>query len=186
MAYPDGPLDAFHPLKGFFRRRGEMFPPLREVTAAALPEHFRYLLDHDSDMTSKLESFHASPVGLILLHQHSEAPWLEREVVLFRESDQAPVEYGAIAICLQALPERGQDAVRAARMPFGAILRDCEVDYRSHPSRFFEGEASGSIAEALQVPEGAPTWGRCNVLSDTTAGTLARIVEILPGAAMDR
>ncbi|MGF1448889.1 MAG: hypothetical protein ACFB20_05685 [Opitutales bacterium] len=186
MAYPDGPLDAFHPLAGFFRRRQEAFPKLRQVPASDLPEHFRYLLDHDSDMTSKLESFHASAIGLLLLHQHSEAPWLEREVVLFRESDQAPVEYGAIAICLQALPEKGQEAVRAARMPFGAILRECEVEYRSHPSRFFEGEAGGSIAESLQVAAGTPTWGRCNVLSNTGSGTLARIVEILPGPVIDR
>ncbi|MGF1484832.1 MAG: hypothetical protein ACFBZ8_10770 [Opitutales bacterium] len=178
--------DRFFPLTGFFQRRTEVFPHLSEVPAERLPAPARRLLDHTSDMTSALESYHGSTIEISLLHQHSEQPWWEREVVLVRRSDAVPVEYGAIAICLSALPEAAQVQVRAARKPFGGILKAFDIAYRSAPSAFFEGKAYGSMAEALKVAPGSETWGRCNCLSNKDAETLARIVEILPASAMDR
>jgi chorismate-pyruvate lyase len=169
-----------YPLAGFFERRGEALPLLEVVPGPALPAPARELLDHEADMTSRLANFHGASIALRQLFLHRAEPWHEREVVLTRDSDDAPVEYGAIAIDLSVLPEVAAEEVRAARKPFGAILRENHVEHRSAPQAFFQGRAYGAIAEALHVQPATPTYGRSNRLLGPEAKTLARIVEILP------
>ncbi len=65
-----------------------------------VPEPERSLLVHERDMTSTLRNFHGSPIKLEVVKSECSDDYLMRMVVLHRDDNGAPVEFGAIGIRL--------------------------------------------------------------------------------------
>jgi chorismate-pyruvate lyase len=152
------------------------------MPADELPEPYRALLAHTRDMTPTLEEHHRQPLRLHVLERHEEPGWLFREVVLVGAHDGRAVEYGAIRIHLDALPEASAAEVLACRQPLGATLRDHAVPHASRPSGFFRVKADARICDALRLTPPCTLYGRRNRIESPDGAALAEILEILPPA----
>lgn len=148
-----------------------------------IPEPYRGLLVHDSDMTPALAEFYGSDIGLRVHQQTASDDFIMRAVVLDREAGDGrrePVEYGAIGIQLESFSEAVRHRIREGEYPLGAILQQEEVVHSSRPRGYFRIAVSVELEELLQAPAGSLLYGRSNVLSDAEGIDFADIVEILP------
>ena len=168
------------PLTSFYNRAGRVFPEVSFIHGEAMPQPYRHLLVHHSDMTPQLKAFHECEITLEVLALDIEDSELTREVLLRREGDLAPVEFGAIKIFLDQLPENIAKPVRAAIQPLGGILESAKFDHLSAPRGYFRVEADELMVELLGAEFGQPLYGRCNVLALNDGTVFAEIVEILP------
>ena len=171
------------PLDEFCRLAKRPLPGIELVDGSALPEPYRSLLVHESDMTSTLGQFHCDDIALKVLHRHSSADAYYREVLLLAGSDRQPVEYGAIKINLDQFPGSARDAITAAAAPLGQLLYDHGIGYISRPSGFLRVECDDYIGGLFDLVDRPVLYGRRNTLyNDAGRDRLAEIVEILPPA----
>jgi chorismate-pyruvate lyase len=171
--------DALAPLV-FFYGLGSARPKVTFVAAEQMPEQERWLLAHDSDMTSRLREFHRCEIDLDVHARQRVGHYLVRASVLTRRTDGIPVEFGAIGIHLDVLPETVRAPVLEGRVPFGAILERESVPFTSHPRGFFRISVDSRLAELLGATSGQVLYGRCNELRHGNGRVLADVVEVLP------
>jgi chorismate-pyruvate lyase len=164
----------------FFYGIGSCRPQVTFVEPDELPEHERWLLVHDIDMTPRLRSGHGCEIGLEVHAKARIGNYLVRASVLTRYSDNRPVEFGAIGIHLDLLPEEAQALVIEGKVPFGAILERYQVPHSSHPRGFFQITIDERLAELLGATNGQTLYGRCNELRHGSGRVLADVVEVLP------
>ena len=169
-----------YPLNELYDRFGRDMPELRLKSGAEVPEPYKSLLVHDSDMTPALGQFHASPIYVTAINSFTKENVYYREVLLSSCKNDRPLLYGAIKINLELLPEKGAKKVLGESEPFGGILQECKVPHSSKPSAYFEVNAGEFIAEQLNVPVGSLLFGRRNTLYSENMEPLAEVVEILP------
>jgi chorismate-pyruvate lyase len=174
-------VNLIYPLDEFYRLAGrEALPSVIQVAGEEVPEPFRRLLVHESDMTPTLEAYHGERIGLRVLTKRIENGALFRQVLLVRESDGRPVEYGAIAIHLDRFPPRAVAQILEGRVPLGTILHSLEISHRSRPRAFIRITVDEVLGDALGLSPPRSLYGRRNVLRDPAGIELADIVEILP------
>lgn len=167
----------------FFYGIGSARPRVTFIPSAELPEHERWLLDHDIDMTPRLRAGHGCEIDLDVHARARIGDYLVRASVLNRRSDGKPVEFGAIGIHLDLLPEPARAQVVEGRVPFGAILENHGVPHSSHPRGFFRIAVDARLAELLGATSGQILFGRCNELRHGSGRVLADVVEVLPRGA---
>lgn len=146
-----------------------------------MPEGLRNLLVHSGDMTSKLEKHHGSQICLEILQsgQGSQGHYY-REVLLRNATRGDAVEYGAIEICLDVLPDPVQRDILEGKTPLGGLLNSYGVQYYSRPQAFFRVHKEPCLCELLSAPLTAVLYGRCNILCTEGGVVMARILEVLP------
>src|SRR5262245_36535541 len=105
------------PLDQFYAASHMPLPEAVKVDAEKIPEPYRALLVHEDDMTPTLEAAHRQRIHLQLLSRKVEDEVLLRQVVLVRDSDDKPVEFGAIRIQLTYLPPDARKLVLESRFP---------------------------------------------------------------------
>jgi len=164
----------------FFYGIGSVRPRVTFVEAEVLAEQERGLLAHDMDMTPRLRAFHGCEIDLDVAARARIGNYLVRASVLHRRSDGMPVEFGAIGIHLDLLPEEAQKLVLEGRVPFGAILERFEVPHSSHPRGYFRISVDQRLAVLLGAASGQVLFGRCNELRHGSGRVLADVVEVLP------
>ena len=165
----------------FYEDRPEAPPTRAElIDPAQMPEPFRRLLVHKSDMTSTLEKYRGEPLELLVLDRTIRDGFLFRHIVLAGRETRQPMEYGAIRIALTALGEQARREVIECRIPLGRILTSHGVTHASCPGGFFQVQSNALMNRVLKLD--GPRWlyGRCNCLSDASGRVLADVVEILP------
>lgn len=167
---PDGPQAAF--------RRAPLEP--LEVDGARMPEPYRGLLVHRSDMTSTLETYHGEEVGLRLLARRRVGESLFRQVVLVGRQSSKMVELGAIRIDLGGFTPAARQEILLGRLPLGTILTRHRVAYTSRPRLFFRLRGDRRIEEIFGLPGRSTLYGRQNELVADSGRVLAEVVEILP------
>lgn len=164
----------------FFYGLGSARPRVTFIPAAELPDEERHLLAHDTDMTPRLRNYHGCEIDLDVHAKARVGNYLVRASVLTRRKDGKPVEFGAIGIHLDHLPDVARERVVTGRVPFGAILEGEEVVHTSHPRGFFRIAVDARLAELLGATSGQVLFGRCNVLLRPDGQALAEVVEVLP------
>lgn len=175
-------LELLEPLVRFRSEAGAEF---EAVSQEEIPEPARTLLVHQGDMTSRLQRFHQSSIGLRVLQSRRDAEEVySREVLLLAQASGASVEYGAIEIFLGGLAPQLRTLILAGEVPLGGILNSSGIQYRSEPQEFFKLRQSPSLASLLDAEPGIPLYGRCNVLRTVEGTLLARIVEVLPNGSL--
>lgn len=163
-----------------FVRRGLAQPELVSLAPEAVPQPYRRLLVHESDMTSTLTRFHGDDLRLQPLHvERHDKIWV-REVLLCRKSDSVPVEYGVIGIHMDSFEAAAREAIREGAVPLGRILDDYSVGYVSRPSDYFKTSTNPCLDELMQDSGEGPRYGRINSLTTPSGGVLAEVIEILP------
>lgn len=168
------------PFHYFYEKAGESLPDFHFLEGRDIPYPYRSLLVHDNDMTPTLAAFHHSKLYLEVHERESCDSYLMRLVTLHAAASDAPVEYGAIGIQLEALPEEVRPLVVEGKTPLGGILGEHGVDHHGSPTSYFKVPADQRIAGSLKAEPGEFLYGRCNQLLDTDGMVIADIVEILP------
>ena len=163
-----------------FDRQRAGRPQLCSLPAAALPQPYRSLLVHNSDMTSTLKHYHQDNLSLRVLHREVSSSELRREVLLCRCADGKPVEYGVIRIALSSFASSAREAILKGVVPLGQILDAFGIRYWSRPNEYFRIDGNEYLRRRLDDRSTAERFGRVNTLSRPAGGELAEVVEILP------
>ena len=148
-----------------------------------LPRPCRWLLDHKTDMTSKLRDFFGDQIYLEVRHQVPRGQVLIREVTLRLNASGQPVEFGAIRIDLSELPGPAHGLVRQGNVPLGQVLNDLDIQFESRPSGFFLVKPDASMMKCFAITGPQVLYGRTCTLTRPDGGTLANVVEVLPPAS---
>ena len=175
-------MDLLMPLLYFYARDGLTLPLIDFIGGDEMPEPSRHLLVHPSDMTPRLRAWHHSAISLAVVSADHSPDYVMRQVVLTRDRDSAPVEYGAIGIHLDGFASDVRARITSGEAPLGAILEDAGIPHVSAPRAYFEIDADPLIAGLLACDPGTRLCGRCNALSFPDGIVFADIVEILPPA----
>ncbi len=146
-----------------------------------MPEEERHLLVHASDMTPRLAEYFQSSIQLEV-HAKSQVgkDYLVRAVVLRKEEDGTPVEFGAIGIHLGEFDEAVRSQILEGKIPLGGILKQAAIPHSSQPSGYFRIEIDHRLATLLGGFDGQVCYGRCNELRHPDGSPLAEVVEVLP------
>lgn len=179
-ADPGKLLDLFMPLAFFYAHRPEDMPEATLLAGDAMPEPYRHLLVHESDMTSRLRNFHQADISLEVIEREVGEQFVMRLVVLHRSDTSEPVEMGAIGIQLDGFDDELRGAILAGEVPLGGLLEKFQVDHQSSPKAYFSVIADPFLADHLKVKVGERLYGRCNSLTHADGIVFADIVEILP------
>jgi chorismate-pyruvate lyase len=177
MNQPENLLD---PLDQFYLASGMPVPEATKIEGKGIPEPYRSLLVHEDDMTPTLEAAYRQRIHLRLLNRKVEDDVMLRQVVLVLDSNERPVEFGAIRIQLRYLPPEARQLVLEGRLPLGRVLQDFFIQHSSCPVVYFEVRADALIGEALQTRSFQRLYGRRNWLLMPSGEVLAEVVEILP------
>ena len=173
-------LPMAHPLDDFYARAGLRLPKIERIAGDQVPEPYRALLVHETDMTPTLEKFHGADIHLRILGRDQRADFYFREVVLLLDGTDKPVEFGANKVSLGLFPPRGRQLILEERLPLGTILRICEIEHTTVAKAFFAVEADEFIARALNLQAPVQLYGRRANILDPQKRPLSEIVEILP------
>lgn len=169
-----------YPLDDFYAQQGMTLPLIESVPGEAVPQPYRSLLVHDDDMTPTLEHFHGGLIHVTVMRRQQRGDYYYREVVLSRDCDDAPVEFGAIKISLKLFPAEARQQILSERTPLGRILAENKIRHTSKPKAFLRVESDDFINKALQLEGAHVLYGRRNTLWSPEQKPLAEIVEILP------
>ena len=168
------------PLDEFYARSGLPLPKIERVTGDQMPNPYRLLLVHETDMTPTLEKFHGAEIHLEILNRDRRAEAYFREVLLRLDGSEKVVEFGANKISLLLFPTKARQLILEERLPLGTILRDCEIAHITRTKAFFRVEADALIGRVLGVAPGLVLYGRRATIVDPQQRPLSEIVEILP------
>lgn len=171
-----------HPLDEFYARSGFSLPPWERIEGDMVPEPYKTLLVHQSDMTPTLERFHGCGVHLRVVGRKRRGSEYFREVVLQLQGSGEPVEFGAIKINLDLFAADARKQILQEQWPLGHILRDCAISHTSRPVAFLRFASDPLINRMMGLTGAQLLYGRRNTLFDTSGRPLAEIVEILPPA----
>jgi chorismate-pyruvate lyase len=169
-------------LDRFYAKLGLAMPAVQDIDGPQMPEPYRQLLVHSSDMTPTLEGYFRQPMRLSVLTREQQDYSYLREVVLKSEQDARPVEYGVIRICLDHLPASASRRVLEEQRPLGNILQTEAIPHLSWPQAFFRVESDVHLSHVLYLSQPATLYGRRNVLLDGSRRLLAEVIEILAPA----
>ncbi|QJE72769.1 hypothetical protein HHL28_06405 [Aerophototrophica crusticola] len=165
-----------------FAQEAGMAPPSVALLAVSdLPEAARGILVQDGGMTQALVSFWGEAMRLSVLDSTESGGTLRRAVVLSAAESGMPAELGLIEIELERLPSPVRDAVRAGLRPFGTVLAEATLPFRSRPEAFLAVTANRVLADILDVSPGEELYGRATLLRLADGTAIARAVEILSG-----
>jgi chorismate-pyruvate lyase len=183
QAAPFGPRAVFsdaYPLNEFYAARKMPLPSIGKLQANEIPQPYKALLVHKTDMTSKLEAFHKSKIHIEPIARHTTDNEYFREVVLVTEESRKPVEFGAIKIILDLFPNEAQQEILKEHRPLGQILIEYKIAFSSRPRAYLSVAADAFIQQTLNLTGETFLYGRRNTLIDAWERPLAEIVEILP------
>ena len=169
-----------YPLSEFYLQNNLTLPAVTGIDGQQMPEPYKSLLVHETDMTPTLEKYHDQSMRLQILKRNLEGDDYSRQVLLVSEEDQKPAEFGAIKIHLQQFSEDVRQQILEEKRPLGAILYDKRIPHSSRPVAFVRLKPDAIIKLALGLRDAPLLFGRRNVLMGPSKRILADILEVLP------
>jgi chorismate-pyruvate lyase len=131
-------------------------------------------------MTPTLENFHGGRIGLRVLQREQRGDFYYRQVVLYLEGGNKPVEFGANKVSLLLYPPKARQMILEERAPLGRVLSECDIPHTTQAKAFFRVEADVLIADLLGVKAPLVLYGRRATILDSQKRPLSEVVEILP------
>jgi chorismate-pyruvate lyase len=168
------------PLNLFCAQYGRELPELTPLFEQHMPEPYRELLVHENNMTPTLESYHGGTVYIEPINVLSDAEETTREVILRRETDGKPLEYGACRVFRSTVTPEALFLIDDGRLPLGTILRVCDCEHTVQPSGFFKIRSTPFFADAFDAGQAPYFYGRRNTLVALDGNPIAEVCEILP------
>ena len=168
-----------YPLDRVCARAAVAMPQVTVIAPDLIPQPYRSLLAHDSDMTRTLERHVGDRAVLRLLSTFTSGASYFRRILLAQESSGRPMALGAIRVRLDAFTPRLRTKILAGRIPLGRILHEGRFAYTSAVNGFLAVEPTPEIMGIFWMPESGVLYGRRSAMfRDETK--IADIVEILP------
>lgn len=168
-----------YPLNLAYTQAGIPQPKAHEVSPRDIPFPYRTLLVHENDMTLTLERHFGGSVMLRTLSTTTSGDWYLRRVLLVQAYSGRPVEMGAIRLRLSAFTPRVRAQILKNQVPFGRLLRDAGVDFKSQPRVFLEVEPNPEMMGVFWMREPRTLYGR-QTEAFHSGTKIGDIVEILP------
>jgi chorismate-pyruvate lyase len=169
-----------YPMDEFYAQRQMSLPIYGRVEPEQMPEPYKSLLAHQNDMTPTLEKFYGDKIHIRVLARHTFENEYFREVALVLNGSDRRIEYGAIKIILDLLPEPARREILNEHRPLGHLLSQFEIPHQSRPQMFFTVRSDAHINGALKLTGTQSLYGRRNRIVDPWDRPIAEIVEILP------
>ena len=154
-------------------------PQVKVVSPHRIPQPYRSLLVHDSDMTLTLERHFGDRMILRPLSAFPRGDSYFRRVLLVQESSGRPVAMGAIRMRLDAFSQRLLAKILAGQVPLGRILRESRFAYTSKVSAFLAVRPTPEIMGIFWMRGSRVLYGRRNEMFRDDV-KIADIVEVLP------
>jgi hypothetical protein len=169
-----------YPLDEFYAARNQTLNVIDRIEPNKVPEPYRSLLVHKTDMTSTLEKFYGETLHVEVLQKYIRENQYYRESALILDVTKNRVEFGAIKIILSLFPFEAQQEILREQLPLGRILTLFEIPFTSRPVAWMRVLSDTHINATLQLDGRQLLHGRRNTLLDSWERPLAEIVEILP------
>ena len=179
---PPAAMPIAHPLDEFYAQMGMTLPSIEQIPGDEVPEPYKTLLVHTHDMTPTLEQFYRENLHLRVFRREYRGDLYFREVALVLDSNEQPVEFGAIKINLALYSPTARRQILEEHEPLGHILETCAVPHTSRPKAFLRIQSDDFINQSLKLSGQHLLYGRRNTLFDSQQRPLADILEILPPA----
>lgn len=179
LSHP-GAVPYAYPLDEFYARAGLTLPPIERISGDDVPEPYRSLLVHSSDMTPTLEKHHGAPIHLKVLKREQRADFYYREVILQLDGTDKQVEFGAIKVSVLLFPPKARQLILEEHLPLGTVLKVCEISHSTHAKAFFRVTSDQLMADVLGLSQPGLLYGRRATIFDSQKRPLCEIVEILP------
>lgn len=167
------------PLDIAYARAGLDPPTAIAIEPAAIPAPYGALLTHEQDMTGTLERYHGRRLVTRPLSAALRGRWYARHVLLARTDSGRPVAMGAIRVRLDAFGASVQALIRKSETPFGRILAQSGLDFRSKPKVFFELIPNGEMMGVFWMAGPQALYGRRTELV-LDGEKIGDVVEVLP------
>ncbi len=145
-----------------------------------IPQPYRSLLVHESDMTGTLERYCGQAMVLHIIERVTTPDTVVRHVELRGAEDGHAAEFGAIEIRLDPFEATAREEILEGAIPLGTILKKAEMDFISRPIAYFRIQPGAAVRHSFGVPDGGWLYGRCNRLAALRGQPIADVVEILP------
>ncbi len=154
-------------------------PQAKVVSPHHIPQPYRSLLVHDSDMTMMLERHFGDRTVLRPLSTFSLDGSYFRHVLLVQAYSGRPVVMGAIRLRLDAFSQRLRAKIMKSQIPLGRILREGRFTYTRRVNAFLAIRPNPEIMGVFWLQEARVLYGRRTELFRHSA-KIADIVEVLP------
>lgn len=142
----------------------EDFADFTWVEASEMPGPYRRLLDHDSHMTSTVETYHGCSVNLTVLNRRHEYPWYSRQILLSRGDDDRVVQFGIVRLNVEVLDSQLCEEFAQERTPLGRILIQHKVLRRVRMVSLWRIVTGRVLTNFLELHRPAETYGRTAVI----------------------
>jgi len=153
---------------------------IEELEGDSMPEPYRSLLVHATDMTHKLQNYARQTIHVRPLHVEEDGHYLERRVLLVTDDDRRTVEFGAIRIHLERFLGAAREEILGCRTPLGAILKQHGIVHICQPQFYFCMSGSTFLKDAFDLDCHTTLYGRLNHILNESGEKLANVVEVLP------
>lgn len=130
------------------------------IAAESMPQPARRLLDHEQHMTVTVEAFHGCPVDVEVLEDRIEDGLYVRKIVLRRQSDQRPVQFGLVRMDFGFVSKEVRQAIESRRIPLGRVLIQHNVLTRVELFALWKIEAGVDLAKWMEARPGELLYGR--------------------------
>lgn len=97
------------------------------VQESEVPQPFRKLLAHSEHMTETVEAYHRSKVDVSVLQSRRDGEYYSRKIVLSRQSDGLPVQFGIPRLNVTCLSPVVRAEIEAEKTPLGRVLINHQV-----------------------------------------------------------
>jgi len=148
------------------------------VPVAEVPEPYRELLAHSAHMTVTVEAYYRDAVDVEVHEVARAGPHYARKITLRLRHGKRVVQYGVVAVDLDALGPAVAAAIVAGRTPLGRVLIEHDVMREVHPVQFFRAALPADLAGVMGVAAGRVTYGRLGVIT-ADGNPAVRVAEIL-------
>ena len=164
-------------------------PELVPVSSEEMPQPYRQLLVHTHHMTVMVEGHYGQSVNVKVLESvRGERDYGRKILLTLRETGEV-VQFGIIAVDLDALSESVRREIVAGQTPLGRVLIQNNVLRSIHPVEFFRVHPDAKLCEWFGLLEPQLTYGRLGVIftGDRPAIQVLEILAPIPApVAMPR
>ena len=159
------PLDELAQLTGVFPSAEPLFRRVEYIPSSTTPEPYKRLLVHEHHMTVTMEEQHGGPVSVRVLATKYVGDTYSRKITLSRADDGGPgagrvVQFGLVRFNFAYVTDAVRDEIVAQKTPLGRVLIQHNVLRHIDLGAVLRFEAGPHLAELLEMPEGAETYGR--------------------------
>ncbi len=154
------PTDELQRLTSLIPHNEDLIREVEHVSSALTPEPYKQMLAHDHHMTVTMEKYHGCSVNVEVLQEVSDGDIYARQIILNRSDDGTPVQFGIVRFDFQYVTKKVRDEIQSRQIPLGRVLITHNVLRHIDLGAILKVTAGSKLAEALQMKEGATTYGR--------------------------